>query len=710
MKKAIAIVFLLLALSLTASANTGGEKRLFGDNEYQFFETDCTWKEAELLCREMGGHLVTVSSPEEQAFLDGETAEDASLWIGAYKDGDLNWHWVTGEAWNYTNFAESGQLSPENGSFGAVCGGKWLTFGGDDTLHGYICEWEGTKPECTVHVPVTDKAVASTCTATGLTEGSHCEVCGKVLKERQIVAKLPHSYGTNTVRATMSANGSVTKKCASCGLVASKTTVYKISSVKLSTTGYTYNGKVKTPAVTVKDSKGSTLKKDTDYTAKYASGRKSVGTYKVTVTFKGKYSGSKVLTFKINPGGTAISKIAAKPKGFTAAWAKQATQTTGYQLQYSASSSFSSPKTVTVSKNTTVSKTVTGLQESKKYYVRVRTYKTVNDVKYYSAWSEAKTVTTQKAISIKLSAASATVYTGGTKTLKATTTPTGQTVKWKTGDKSVATVTDGKIKAVGKGRTTVTAYFKYKDKTYKATCTVTVKTPSVSLSKTSVTVTAGKSVTLKATTAPSGKTVTWKSSDTSVVKVSSSGKVTGVKKGKATVTASLRYGGKTYKKTCTVTVNAAPTAKTRIEKIKSYIKKNGIISNTATVDGVEYQAEISFAGDGRLMFTVYAVSGKTAWASVMFYDYGNKTVEIGSAAAYGNEVIAQITATLETEKYSRNYDYTARINTAEGYGDITDELFGMFFAQVDAGFDLWNTALERRLGFGMKEIGFKAYY
>jgi hypothetical protein len=77
-------------------------------------------------------------------------------------------------------------------------------------------------------------------------------------------------------------------------------------------------------------------------------------------------------------------------------WAKQATQTTGYQIQYSTSSKFTSYKTVTISKNSTVSKTVSKLTANKKYYVRVRTYKTVNGKKIYSSWSAAKNVTTKK--------------------------------------------------------------------------------------------------------------------------------------------------------------------------------------------------------------------------------------------------------------------------------------------------------------------------
>lgn len=107
-----------------------------------------------------------------------------------------------------------------------------------------------------------------------------------------------HKYKSTTQKATMKADGSVTNVCTYCN-AKSVSKIYKIKTVKLSTTKYKYNKKVRTPGVTVKDSAGRTLKKNTDYTVSYAKGRKKVGTYKVKVTFKGKYSGSKTLTFKI---------------------------------------------------------------------------------------------------------------------------------------------------------------------------------------------------------------------------------------------------------------------------------------------------------------------------------------------------------------------------------------------------------------------------
>ena len=205
--------------------------------------------------------------------------------------------------------------------------------------------------------------------------------------------------GTVTKKASLTTNGVKTYTCKSCK--ATKTeAIPKASNIKLSKTAYTYNGKVQKPSVTVKNSKGKALKNGTDYKISYPKGMKNVGKYTVKVTLKGNYSGSKSMTYNINPKGTSVSKVTAAKKGFKVTWKKQTTQTTGYQVQYSTSSKFKSAKTVTISKNKTTSKSVGKLSAKKKYYVRVRTYKTVKiggkSVKLYSGWSKAKSVTTKK--------------------------------------------------------------------------------------------------------------------------------------------------------------------------------------------------------------------------------------------------------------------------------------------------------------------------
>ncbi len=237
-----------------------------------------------------------------------------------------------------------------------------------------------------------------TCAAYGKTKYT-CTQCGDSYTVANIKPK-GHSYKSQLTKATTAKDGQIYKKCSVCGAVTGKTVIAKASNIKLSKTAYTYNGKVQKPSVTVKNSKGKALKYGTDYTVTYPKGMKNVGKYTVKVSLKGNYSGSKSMTYNINPKGTCLSKVTAAKKGFKVTWKKQTTQTTGYQVQYSTSSKFKSAKTVTISKNKTTSKSVSKLSAKKKYYVRVRTYKTVKvngkNVKLYSGWSKAKSVTTKK--------------------------------------------------------------------------------------------------------------------------------------------------------------------------------------------------------------------------------------------------------------------------------------------------------------------------
>ncbi len=82
-------------------------------------------------------------------------------------------------------------------------------------------------------------------------------------------------------------------------------------------------------------------------------------------------------------------------KKLTVKWA-QNSKAAAYQVQYSTSSKFSSVKTVTVTGYKNVSRTISALTKGKTYYVRVRSYKTLSGVKYYSAWSAVKSVKINK--------------------------------------------------------------------------------------------------------------------------------------------------------------------------------------------------------------------------------------------------------------------------------------------------------------------------
>ena len=162
------------------------------------------------------------------------------------------------------------------------------------------------------------------------------------------------------------------------------------ATVKLSKVAYTYDGKTKKPAVTVKLN-GKKLKNGKDYTLTYKNNKK-VGTASVVITGKGGYKGKITKKFKINPKGTVLTKVKAKKKKMTVKWKKQTKLTKGYQIQYSTSKKFKGAKSVLVTKNKKTSITIKNLKSKKKYFVRIRTYKIVKGKKYYSKWSKVKSV------------------------------------------------------------------------------------------------------------------------------------------------------------------------------------------------------------------------------------------------------------------------------------------------------------------------------
>ena len=142
----------------------------------------------------------------------------------------------------------------------------------------------------------------------------------------------------------------------------------------------------------MKNASGTKLTKGTQYTVKYATGRKNVGKYKVVVTMKGNYSGTKTLYLTINPVKSSVTKLTAGKKSLKVTVAKKSSQVTGYQVQYSTSKKFtkSTTKVATIKSYKTTTTTLKKLKAKKTYYVRVRTYKTVKGVKYYSGWSTYK--------------------------------------------------------------------------------------------------------------------------------------------------------------------------------------------------------------------------------------------------------------------------------------------------------------------------------
>lgn len=160
--------------------------------------------------------------------------------------------------------------------------------------------------------------------------------------------KTGHQYITITTPATVTEEGSNIIKCSKCGFIKEHKSIPKIVSGTLSDISHVYDEK----------------EKNTNVSAE-----------KVSLT-KAK-----------------ISKIRAKKKGFQIVCKKLSDQSTGYELQYSTSKKFKGKK---VKRFKGAKYTVKKLKTKKKYYIRIRTYKTVKGVNYYSNWSNVKKVITKK--------------------------------------------------------------------------------------------------------------------------------------------------------------------------------------------------------------------------------------------------------------------------------------------------------------------------
>jgi uncharacterized protein YjdB len=178
---------------------------------------------------------------------------------------------------------------------------------------------------------------------------------------------------------------------------------------------------------------------------------------------------------------------------------------------------------------------------------------------------------------VTVSPTSASVAVGATSTLQATVkdqngnSMTGQTVTWSTNNAAVATVSStGVVTGVAAGSATITATSSGIAGTSAITVTAGPPPPpvvtTVTVAPTSASVVAGSTTTLQATVkdqngnAMTGQTVTWSTNNAAAATVNSSGVVTGVAAGSATITATS--SGKTG--TSSITVTAVPPVVTTV--------------------------------------------------------------------------------------------------------------------------------------------------
>ena len=248
-------------------------------------------------------------------------------------------------------------------------------------------------------------------TATCETTGSYdmvvkCTVCGtEISRETVSVEPTGHSFfDTAVVNPTAVKAGYFDQACSVCGVTrrVCMAPTGKVKTIKCKkrtakgAQGYqiqistkdgkawdkTYNAKTATSYTFKKLAAGGTYKFRVRIYAKGADGKWAYGAW------------TKAFTSPTLPSGSSVSKVSGASKAFSAQW-KQNKAVSGYQLQYATNAKFSKAKTVTVKSNKTLKATVKKLSAKKVYYVRIRTYKTISKVNYFSAWSKAVKVKTK---------------------------------------------------------------------------------------------------------------------------------------------------------------------------------------------------------------------------------------------------------------------------------------------------------------------------
>ena len=154
------------------------------------------------------------------------------------------------------------------------------------------------------------------CDITVTTKNGKKAVCHIVVKKAG-----DHKYDSTIEKASTSKDGKIIDKCSRCGDVKVAQIISHPTKVVLNNSNFVYDGKVKTPTVTVTSADGKTVD-SANYDISYANGRKDAGTYDVKVTFKGNYTGSLTTKFTIAKANQSLKIKSPKKKMKVGAKAK----------------------------------------------------------------------------------------------------------------------------------------------------------------------------------------------------------------------------------------------------------------------------------------------------------------------------------------------------------------------------------------------------
>ena len=270
----------------------------------------------------------------------------------------------------------------------------------EEGSYNYYCSICGYSPEGVRILPKTDHTVTewitdkpAFCISHGKERGK-CNNCG-TLVYRSIppngkhLRQLVHAYP-----ATTYSDGETLIKCSICNQTLKKTIIYRIKKLSLAHGCYEFSKKPRKPKVHAFDRKENEISAD-NFTVKYDKNTKTIGTHKVKIEFRNDYDAEAVLTYRVIPRKASVKKLTAQKNAAVIKLKKLPEEAEGYQVSYTTDKSFKDCKTLTVKSANQLTNRITGLKSKKKYYFRVRCCKTVKDKKYYSKWSEIKSIKTK---------------------------------------------------------------------------------------------------------------------------------------------------------------------------------------------------------------------------------------------------------------------------------------------------------------------------
>ena len=199
-------------------------------------------------------------------------------------------------------------------------------------------------------------------------------------------------YSSEITPARTYRDGKIVKKCHRCGMTLINRTIPRASTLGLYATEYRYTGSRIEPQLKIKDETGKKLMKNTDYRIKYITDGKSTGKQTVKIVYRGKYTGTRKLSYRIFSSLKKPSlKASAVKKGkVKLSWSK-VSNAKGYRIYVKEPSS--SKYRCRLTKDVMVrSVTHKGLKRGEIYRYKMRAYKITNGTTEYGPYSKVRTV------------------------------------------------------------------------------------------------------------------------------------------------------------------------------------------------------------------------------------------------------------------------------------------------------------------------------